>query len=206
MASILLNQSSRLLANQYYTLTVEVEGRYSSSSSGGFLSLRSFSVAYPGVGLNTDWVKAFFQTINQQRNGTSLTENRTLDEFAAFRYNTIRAQYQISDYNFTQDYDEFFGAHGPQILEEILYPNNRNPTTYPGYLKTNAPGHYSGLVDPAYTQYGYFFGSGPSVDIGPGCPATEIPGPNINITQYVISHGCTYVIADEIWFIVILGA
>ena len=60
-------------------------------------------------------------------------------------------------------------------------------------------------MDPAFTEYGYFFGTGPSVEVGPGCSATEVPGPNINITQYVISRGCSYVIADEIWFILILG-
>ena len=205
-ASVLANQTVRLLANQFYTMTLEVQGRYASDSTAGFLYLDSVSMAYPGVGLNSQWVAAFIQAINVRRNGTGLTENRTLDEFAAFRFNTLRAQYQVSDYNFTQDYYRYFGPNGPGILEEILYPNGRDPGNYPDYLKVNAPGHYGGLLDPVYTQFGYFFGSGPSIDIGPGCQATEIPGPNINITQFVIDHGCTYVIADEVWFIIVLGS
>jgi hypothetical protein len=205
--SMLLNQTSRLLADQSYPMTLEVQGNVGGLlSNSGFLYLYSAQIRYPGVGLNSHWVEAFINELNHLRNGSTLTENRTLDQFAAFRFVTIRSQYDISDYNFDVDYFRFFQASHPMVFEEILYPSGRDPVTYPGYLQQNAPGHYAALVDPVYHQYGYFFGSGPSVDIGPGCPATEIPGPNINITQYIIDHGCSYVITNEIWFILILGS
>jgi hypothetical protein len=205
--STFLNETTVLLTDQFYPMSLEVScAKTTPGPSTPFLFVDTLALRYPGVGLNTHWVASFIQEVNAQRNGTALTENRTLDEFAAFRFDSIRAQYQISDYNFTYDYYRFFGQKGPVMEEEILYPAGKDPNTYPAYLKQNAPGHYAGLVDPAYSHFGYFFGTGPSVDIGPGCSATEIPGPNINITQFVISHGCDYVIADEIWFILILAA
>jgi hypothetical protein len=206
-ASKLLNESSSLLTDQYYPLTLEVWSQNTTPGpSAPFLFLQTASVRYPGVGLNSHWVQAFIQEMNHLRNGTALTEDKALDAFAAFRYDTIRAQYQISDYNFSVDYNRYFGASAPTVFEEILYPAGRDPVTYPNYLHQTAIGHYSAIVNPFYTKYGYFFGTGPAVEVGPGCSATEVPGPNINITQYAISHGCSYVIADEIWFILILGA
>jgi hypothetical protein len=204
--TLTLNQSSRLLTDQYYPMILEVSGTYSlSNPANGFICVNTYSVPYPGVGLNSHWVQAFIQTIVQRRNGSSLTENNTLDKFAAFRYNTLRARYQISDYNFTTDYNRYFGTSKPAILEEILYPAGKDPILYPSYLKSTAITHYTDLLDTAYTKYGYFFGTGPAVEVGPGCSATEVPGPNIDLIQWATSHGCSYVIADEVWFILILG-
>lgn len=210
VASVSLPQSSSLLTDEYYPMTVEAWSRGAPANevgfAGPFVHVYTADLRYPGAGLGSRWVQTFIRTVNQERNATALTENRTLDEFAAFRYDSIRSEYQISDYNFTSDYSRFFGTSGPSLFEEILYPAGKSPTTFPDYLRQYAPGHWAGLMNPTYTEYGYFFGTGPAVEVGPGCSATEIPGPNINITQYVISHGCSYVIADEIWFILILGA
>jgi hypothetical protein len=210
VVSISLPQSSKLLTDESYPLIVEALSPGDSSGGTGFAApfvyLVTLQIKYPGAGLSPQWVQSFIQAVNQKRNGTALTEDRTLDQFAAFRYDSLRAEYQISDFNFTADYQRFFGPTGPSVFEEILYPAGKNPATFPDYLHTNAPGHWAGLMATGYTKYGYFFGTGPSVVIGPDCSAKEIPGPNINITQFVISHGCDYVIADQIWFIMILGA
>jgi hypothetical protein len=211
VGSLLLNQSSTLLTGQSYDFDLEVRssgppGYATSGYPDAFIFLYSTPVVYPGTGLGPAWVKAFIQAVDHERNTTALTEDTTLDNFAAIRYNTLRAEYQISDYNFTNDYNKYLASSGRQILEEILYPSSRDPATFPEYLHQNAPGHWSGLMNPIYTKYGYFFGVGPTVVVGPGCPAQEIPGPNINITQYVVAHGCDYVIADQIWFIIILGS
>lgn len=206
-ASMLLPQSATLLTDQVYPLRLEVYTAYpKASNSDSFVFLYETTLRYPGVGLNPHWVQTFISAVNQIRNSTPLAENSTLDRFAAFRYNTLRAQYQISDYNFSNDYKNFFGGRSPVVFEEILYPGGRDPATFPQYLHQHAIGHWSGLMDSTYTKFGYFFGTGPTVVVGPGCSATEIPGPNINITQYVINHGCDYVVADQIWFIIILGA
>jgi len=205
-ASVLVNESAALLTDQSYPMTIEVSGFFTMGSIGStFLYVDTVPVTYPGVGLNSHWVATFIQTLDQLRNGSLLAENKTLDEFAAFRFDTARSQYQISDYNFTYDYIRFFGSAKPAVLEEILYPLGKDPTTYPGYLKSTALEHYTDLLNSAYSKYGYFFGTGPAVEVGPGCTATEVPGPNINLEQWATSHGCTYVIADEVWFILILG-
>jgi hypothetical protein len=209
VASTSLPQSSKLLTDESYPMTIEAwsPGNPSAGadSAAPFIYVVTLQIRYPGAGLSPQWVQSFIQAVNQKRNGTALSEDKTLDQFAAFRYDSIRAEYQISDFNFTADYHRFFGSSGPSVFEEILYPAGTNPATFPDYLHTNAPGHWAGLMATGYTKYGYFFGTGPSVVIGPDCSAKEIPGPNINITQFVISHGCDYVIADQIWFIIILG-
>ncbi len=203
-----LPQSPTLLTDEKYPMEVEAisQGPPSANYAPAFVYVHATKLRYPGAGLSPQWVKAFIQAVNARRTGAPLREDTALDAFAAFRYNSLRAQYQISDFNFTADYNRYFGASAPTLFEEILYPAGRNPATYPDYLQKNAPGHWAGLTNPLYTRYGFFFGTGPSVDIGPRCPATEIPGPNINITSFVISQGCTFVVADEIWFILILGA
>ncbi|HEV2227189.1 MAG TPA: hypothetical protein VGR56_10350 [Nitrososphaerales archaeon] len=210
VASTSLPQSSKLLTDESYPMVIEAFSPGQASSAPGFASpfiyLITLNIRYPGAGLSPQWVQSFIQAVNMKRNATALTEDRTLDQFAAFRYNSLRAQYQISDFNFTADYHRFFGLNGPGVFEEILYPAGKDPATFPSYLHTNAPGHWAGLMNPQYSKYGYFFGTGPSVVIGPDCSAKEIPGPDINITKFVISHGCDYVIADQIWFIIILGS
>lgn len=208
-ATVSLPQSGSLLTDEDYPMVAEAWSPGGPPGQPGFappfVYVDSVVLRYPGAGLSSQWVRSFIAAVNANRNATALTENRTLDEFAAYRYNSIRAQYQISDYNFSSDYNKFFGSSGPTLFEEILYPAGKDPATFPAYLHQYAIGHWTGLMDSLFTKYGYFFGTGPSVEVGPGCSATEVPGPNINITQYVISHGCSYVIADEIWFIIILG-
>lgn len=207
--SILLPQSPSLLTGQSYPMVVEVTSFGAASNASGyqqpFVYLYRTSVSYPGTGLNPYWVQAFIQAVNEKRNATALTENSTLDTFAATRYNTMRAQYDISDYNFTNDLVHYFGTFNANVFEEILYPSGMDPATFPDYLHDKAIGHWQGLMNPAYSQYGYFFGTGPTVVVGPSCSVSEVPGPNINITQYVIDNGCSYIVADQIWFIIILS-
>ncbi len=204
-----LPQSQSLLVGEDYPLSVEAWSPGGQTGAAEyaqpFILSESSHMRYQGAALSPQWVNDFIVAVNEKRNTTALTENKTLDEFAAFRYDSIRAQYQISDYNFAQDYARFFGTSHPAVFEEILYPQDQSASTFTDYLHDNAPGHWLGLMNPSFTHFGYFFGIGPSVVIGPGCTAKEIPGPNINITQYVISHGCDYVIADQVWFILILG-
>jgi hypothetical protein len=209
-ALVSLPQSASLLTGEDYQLVVEAWSPGPPSSGGAFAApfvyVETMPLRYQGAGLSPEWVQQFIQAVNEVRNATALTEDTTLDKFAAFRYDSIRAEYQISDFNFTQDYARFFGSNTPVVFEEILYPQGQDPGKFPAFLHQNAPGHWAGLMDSAFTKYGYFFGTGPSVVIGPGCSAKEIPGPDINITQFVISHGCDYVIADQVWLILILGA
>ncbi len=204
-----LPQSPNLLAGEAYPLMVEAWSPGGRAGASGFASpfihAESFHLTYQGAAISPEWVQGFIAGVNAKRNATALSENRTLDEFAAFRYDSLRAGYQISDYNFSQDYARFFGNSNATVYEEILYPQGQSASSFEDYLRANAPGHWAGLMSPAFTQFGYSFAIGPSVIIGPGCEAKEIPGPDINITQYVIDHGCDYVIADQIWFIIILG-
>ena len=118
--------------------------------------------------------------------------------------------------------------------EEVLYPNkpssstttcvdlifcststntleNYTPSQYIPYLIANAPLHWKELISNNYSYYGYYITNGPSYSIiGPNdgqspCPTTEIPGPNINITQYFAQYGCTTEITGSTWLVIELA-
>ena len=118
--------------------------------------------------------------------------------------------------------------------EEVLYPNepssstttcadlifcststdtleNYTPSQYIPYLISAAPIHWQGLISSNYSYYGYYVKTGPAYSIiGPddgqsSCPTTEIPGPNINITQYFAQYGCTTEITNSTWFVIELA-
>lgn len=56
--------------------------------------------------------------------------------------------------------------------------------------------------DPSLSQYGFYSAKGPTYIIDQGCPNTEIPGPNINITQFFQQQGCTFTIQNGTWLVI----
>lgn len=90
-------------------------------------------------------------------------------------------------------------------------PENYTPSSFISDLITNAPLHWQELISDNYSYYGYYVKNGPSYSIlGPdngqySCPTTEIPGPNINITQYFAQYGCTTEIGTGTWFVIELA-
>ena len=186
-----------------FSFTVEVVG-----GVGGqwFLYQQHFVLANPYTGLvNAEWVAAFMRSVNTARNGTTLQEEKSLDDFAQIRYKTSISNFTISDYGFSADYSRFFSAVGPQVGEDALFTGKYLPAQYASVLSQTAPGHWSVLMGATYTKYGYFVGEGPTVVAREPCPVAEFPNEGVNETAYLTSHGCGYDIVQGPWVIIEVG-
>jgi hypothetical protein len=187
-----------------FHFTVEVLGKV-----GGqwFLYQQRFVLANPYTGqVNTQWVAAFMRAVNIARNGTSLQEAKTLDDFAQLRFKTSTSNFTIANYGFNSDYATFFPASGPQVGETTLFVGRYLPAQYASVLQSTAPGHWSILMDPAYTKFGYFVGFGPTVITREPCAVTEFPSAGANMTQYLTSHGCAYDIIQGPYVVIEVGS
>jgi hypothetical protein len=183
-----------------FHLTVEVIGKEGNQS---FLYQQRFVMPNPYTGqVNAEWVAAFMRSVNGARNGTSLQESKQLDDFAQMRFKTSVSSYTIANYGFIADYDKLFPLSGPQVGEATLFPGTYLPGQYASVLQQSAPGHWSILVDPTYTKYGYFVGEGPTVVARDPCPVTEFPSGGANMTEYLTSHGCAYDIVQGPWVVI----
>jgi hypothetical protein len=98
-------------ATQFHFM-VEVIGKVGAQ---WFLYQQRFVIANPntGQGVNAEWVAAFMRAVNSARNGTSLQETKSLDDFAQIRFKTSISNFTIANYGFTKDYDHFFTLAGP---------------------------------------------------------------------------------------------
>jgi hypothetical protein len=171
-----------------------------------FVFLQRFEVEYPGSGPNSAWVQAFIHNVNNQRGSAPLTEDPSLDAFAATRFQTAVSNYTMSDFGFDSQAASFFAGTGRIDTEEILYPQTFAPVAFASYLQQNAPSHWGALIDRAYTKYGFHLGYGPVVEFATGCPVNEITARNVNITQLAIANGCKYEIRVEVWMLLILSS
>lgn len=93
----------------------------------------------------------------------------------------------------------------PQVGEVIFYPSQFTPQAYLSYVKTSAPLHWQLLDSSSLSHYGYYVGTGPVVSVNSGCPVTEIPGPNINVTQYFQIQGCQTTVTNGYWLVIDLS-
>ena len=187
-----------------YRYSAEIRGNLGDSY---FVESRSFSYTFPALAVDSDWVSSFIGLVNKARNGTPLAEAGNLDQFAALRFSTASSQPDISDYGFTSDYSRFFGSNGtnPAIAEALLYPGAALPFSYATTLQQVGRAHWSLLLDANYTHFGYYIGTAPYEVVNLPCPVAEIPGPGLNITQYFQAHGCTTIVEQTIWLVVVLG-
>ena len=145
--------------------------------------------------INQSWAYQFFANISQQR-GSKYVYCPTLSQFAQIRFNAQISHYEISHYGVQQD-DEEYDIYD---AEEVLFPSG-SPSEYASQLEVEDPLHWQLLMNNSYTYYGYYISNGP--DIESYCnPAPEIPGPGINISQYLESKGCTPVTTTATYFIV----
>jgi hypothetical protein len=145
--------------------------------------------------MNQRWVYQFFANISQQR-GSEYVYCPTLSQFAQIRFNAQISHYEISHYGVHQD-DEEYGIYD---AEEVLFPSG-SPSGYASQLEADDPLHWQLLMDNSYTYYGYYIGNGPGIESYCN-PAPEIPGPGINISQYLESKGCTPVTVNATYLIV----
>jgi len=160
--------------------------------------------------INSTWVLQFFSIVNQYRQSTGappLQYCPWLDNFANIRFETMIQNPAISHYGFDQDYNEYLGQYQYflSVGEEVLYPDGYTPKDYVQFLQSDAPIHWEGLLDSNYMYYGYYIGYGPTYAIIGSCPVTEIPDPNINVPQYLQSHGCSVEIENSTWLVIELS-
>jgi len=165
--------------------------------------------------INNTWVEQFFENVSLIR-GSSYYYCQNLSDFAKVRFNTMVTNYGISHYGYDQDFDRIYGnlsfTQNTSFGEEVLYPSGYTPKAFISELETSAPLHWDMLVNKTFLYYGYDIQNGPHyVAYGPNggyspCPATEIPGPNINIPQYLAQYGCTVATENETWFVMELSS
>ena len=160
--------------------------------------------------INSTWVFQFFSIVNQYRQSTGappLQYCPWLDNFAHIRFETMIQNPAISHYGFDQDYNEYLSQYQDflSVGEEVLYPNGYTPKDYVQYMQSNAPIHWEGLLNSNYMYYGYYIGYGPTYAIIGSCSVTEIPGPNINVPQYLQSYGCSVDIENDTWLVIELS-
>ncbi|MDE1858785.1 MAG: hypothetical protein KGI26_06950 [Thaumarchaeota archaeon] len=171
-----------------------------------FVYGKSVSQAAPQPGVNQAWVAMLMGKVSQARNGSAFTENSTLDRFAATRFSTASSMPGISDYGFASDAAAYFGEGAGSVTDLLLFPGSASPYQYAGELQANAPHHWALLMDPGYTQYGYFVGTAPYYSVSADCPVTEVPSGGVNITQYFQSYGCTVTaLPSATWLVIVLG-
>jgi uncharacterized protein YkwD len=167
-------------------------------------------ITYSQPIINSTWVFQFFSIVNQYRQLTGATPLQYcpwLDNFAHIRFETMIQNPAISHYGFDQDYNEYLGQYQDflSVGEEVLYPDGYTPKDYVQFLQSEAPIHWEGLLNSNYIYYGYYIGYGPTYAIIGSCPVTEIPGPNINVPQYLQSHGCSVEIENGTWLVIELS-
>lgn len=195
--------TNNLPVNRSFTFYAEVRGTVNGKN---FLYRQGISEDYPQGGIGPLWVGSFIGQVNRDRGGPTLVENSTLDAFAAVRFKNASMNYQISDYGLDSDVKAYLGQSflPNEVGEELLFPGVFSPTSYPSFLRLYAEGHWSGLDNPLYRQFGYYVGYGPYYQVSIPCSVYEIPQPGLNITQYFADHGCTTTVVPEIWLVIIL--
>jgi hypothetical protein len=171
----------------------------------GVVSQHWFQGVWPSEDVTASWVSYFLQEVNSNRTGPKLTENATLDSFAKLRFQTQVANYNVSNYGFQQDFAKSFPGSTLQIGETTLWPGTQLPFEYASTLQESAPGHWSVLTNPAYSQFGYYIGSGPTIIVSQPCPVTEFPGGQ-NIPALLASHGCQFHIEQTVWLVIEVGS
>jgi len=165
--------------------------------------------------INSSWANEFFANVSTQR-GAPYYYCPVLSEFARTRFHTMAANYGISHYGYNQDFNTYWPggyASGPYIYtafgEEVFYPSGYTPRAYVSQVISTAPGHWQELSNTSLTYYGFYIARGPAYEIlGPGggygeaCPVTEIPGPNINISQFFAQYGCSVELSNLTYFVI----
>jgi hypothetical protein len=158
--------------------------------------------------INNTWATQFFDNVSAERN---MTYNfcPSLNAFATIRFYTMESHYQISHYGYNADLNRTYGIdYNIYFGEEIFYPAGYSPSQFVSQIREQAPLHWTLLANPEYTQYGYHIQNGTTYVIyGPdggaqSCPQTEVPGPNINVSQYFAQYGCTVRPSNSTWFVI----
>jgi hypothetical protein len=175
------------------------------SGSTNIVYQKWFQGLWPATGITPNWVASFIQEVNSNRTGPQLAEDQALDAFAQTRFQTQVANYNISNYEFQQDFAKSFPGSSLQIGETTLWPGTDAPFEYATFLQESAPGHWSALTNPIYTHFGYYIGYGPTIVVSQPCSITEFPG-SVNIPNLLASNGCHFTIEQTVWLVIEVGS
>ena len=187
-----------------YRVGVTTSTNASRFSTDPMVYQRFFQGVWPGTGISSGWVNALIQEVDSNRTGPNLVEDQSLDAFAATRFETQVANYNVSNYGFQGDFAKSFPGSTQQIGEVTLWPGSDLPSEYAGFLQQSAPGHWSVLTDSMYTHFGYYVGYGPTIVADQPCSVTEFPA-NVNMTALLTSHGCQFQIEQAVWLVIEVG-
>jgi uncharacterized protein YkwD len=154
--------------------------------------------------IGSSWVFQFMNDTNQYRSTSPLTYDPSLDNFSEIRFQSMVANYQISHYGFDQDVASYFGQVSHQIAvgEVVYFPVGTSPEQYLQEIQSDSPGHWQTMMDTSYHNFGYYIGQGPAYEVDKNCPTVEVPGPNINESQYFAAQGCTFTIVNTTWLVI----
>lgn len=169
---------------------------------GGFLNGVSSSLGSLGKGLispgqtsiNSLWVKDFLGNVSVMGGVPTMTVNSQLDQLAQERFSTMIQQPDVTHYGADSEIP-------PGVGEVVYYPTGQTPSAYANDIKTTAPLHWDLMVS-GFRYYGYYSGSGPTYEVNQGCPNTELPGPNINVTQFFQQEGCQVSKVTATWLVI----
>lgn len=95
----------------------------------------------------------------------------------------------------------------------MFYPGEYNASSYVNQIIKTAPLHWQLLINQNNTYHGYYIANGPAYEVlghgdgyGSQCPVTEIPGLNINISQYFVQYGCSVELSNLTYFVIELAS
>lgn len=153
------------------------------------------------------WISQFFSILNVDRGrSATLTPCPHLDSFAALRFQTLNTgnNWEIIHYGYSADLQNTYGGTVGSYAEGYFYPLTpyRSPGGFADFVRTTAPGHWSDLVNPVYSFYGAYTGTGPILLFPHNCGPSEFSA-GVNQTQ--VPSGCTYQKITGTWLIVELS-
>lgn len=204
------NPHPTIMVNNTITETAHFETTGNSPSTS--VSGTGQGTGSTSTSVNDAWVAQFFAAVSSAR-GHSYSSCTSLSNFAKVRFNTMSANYGISHYGYNQDFQSYYGTiYNTYFGEEVFYPSGYTPSGYVSDIQSSAPLHWQLMASGNFSYYGYDIQNGPNYEIyGPNggyslCPVTEIPGPNINVSQYFASYGCSVVVSNQTWFVIELAS
>jgi hypothetical protein len=169
----------------------------------GIYWARYYSTSEGTTTADAQWVDQFVAVINQQRveNGsTPLQLAGNLSQFAAIRFQNASSHYSYDNYGFTNDSIKVFGASHGLVTEDIFYPASAPPSVAASFFQKYYPDKWDVFLNDGKSHYGYFAGYAPSYYMTNGCDLLEYP-PNVNITQYLQTLGCTFTLKNTQWLV-----
>lgn len=152
---------------------------------------------WPPPRVDTSWVRQFMGNVSRVT-GISYVENSSLDILAKERFDTAVLKPDITHFGADTELPQGVG-------EVIYYPVGYSPLGYVQGIEFKAPIHWKLMASLGFTKYGYFLGQGQVAQVSQNCPAPELSGPNINVTQFFANYSCSITWTTSAWLVIDLS-